>query len=233
MDRRQAREILSRHKPGDTLGDPQVGEALELARHDPQLAEWYAKFLAAQAENPHAVPKDGVPSREHIIPLNRAAFVMIALAAVFVAVILFWHRVEPKPQNTFNNYRKRMARLVQRSYPMESAATDLAQIREYIRANSGPADFILPRNLEKLPGKGCAVFPWRGHPVALMELDGGANTNLYLFLIYRGVFDHNPVPAKPEYVRIGRLLTASWTVGDEVYLLAGPDDPAALHGYVE
>jgi hypothetical protein len=235
MDSREAKEILSRYRPGETATDPKMGEALELARHDKQLGAWLAKRHAAQTDSPTQPEslRAGKPGREHIIPLSRPALILIGLAAVMLLAIFLWSWMAPKPKDPFTSYRDRMARMVQRSYPMAIAATDQSQIREYFRTNGTPVEFTLPRNLEKLPGKGAAVFTWNRHPVALIGLDGGVNTNLYIFLIKRSAFPDVPVPAKPEFARVGRLLTASWTVGDRVYLLAGPNDQPLLQSYLE
>ncbi|MDB6022172.1 MAG: hypothetical protein JWQ04_2029, partial [Pedosphaera sp.] len=97
----------------------------------------------------------------------------------------------------------------------------------------GPVDFPLPHNLEKFPVKGAAVFTWHNHPVSLLGLDAGGNTNLYLFLIKRSSFVNVPVPVKPEFNRVGKLMTAGWTVGNQVYLLAGPGDETALRNVLE
>jgi hypothetical protein len=116
---------------------------------------------------------------------------------------------------------------------MKTAATDQAQIRQYFRAQEGAANFSLPKNLEKLPAAGAAVFTWHSQPVSLLGLDAGGGTNLYLFLIKQSAFPNKSTPDQPQFNRVGTLMTASWTVGDTIYLLTGPMDEAALKGYTE
>ena len=244
MDSHQAKEILARYRPGGIATDPQVGEALELARRDPQLAAWFEKHRATHGDTPNrpppftTSPNPGQPpaanaDREHIIPLTKPALAMIGIAVAVLLGVFLWSLTLPKPKDAFSSYRDRMARLVQRSYPMKIAATDQAQIREYFRTNAGPVDITLPRNLEKLPGKGGAVFTWHNHPVSLLGLDAGGSTNLYLFVIKRSAFPNIPVPAKPEFNRVGKLMTASWNVGDQIYVLAGPGDEPVLRSFLE
>lgn len=233
MDSREAREILSRYRPGEMATDPKMGEALDLARRDPQLAAWFAKYRAAQAESSgQPAPPDAIPDGEKVIPRGGLAMAMIGFAALVLLAILLASLLRPKP-DPFVSYRNRMARLVQRSYPMTTTATNQLQIREYFRTNGWPFDFSMPRNLEKLPGKGGAVFTWHGFPVALIGLDAGANTNLYLFLIKRSAFENVPVAAKPEFARVGNALTAIWADTNKVYLLAGPNDQNLLQSYLE
>ena len=247
MDSVEAKEILALYRPGDTNPpDPRMAQALELARQDPQLAAWFGQHCAAHVKlpepelpKPPPAPKEQKPAPEErqedvgILPLNKAALVMIG-AAVFVLLAAFAWSYLPKPhQNSYASYRDRMARLVQRGYPMKTALTDQAQLRDYFRANAGFVDFSLPGKLEKLPGKGGAVFTWNNQPVTLLGLDGGPNTNFYLFLIKRSVFPNPPPPTKPEFVQVGRLMTATWTQGENIYLLAGPPDQAVLENYIE
>jgi hypothetical protein len=245
MDSRQAREVLSRYRPGDSnSGDALMAEALSMAQHDPQLATWFGKHCAAHTRipgEPMEFPAPIVPppfpikaadDREHIIPLNRLAFLMLAATILVLAIAALAAHFTTPPDNTFADYRSRMARLVQRSYPMKITAGDQAEIREYLRTNAGPYDFTLPRALEQMPAKGGAVLTWHNQPVSLLGLDAGGNTNLFLFLVRRSAFHSLPVPTNTQFIRIGRLMTASWSDGDDIYLLAGPDDVVAIHNYL-
>jgi hypothetical protein len=246
MDSQEARKILSLYRPGDTDSpDPRMAKALELARKDPQLAVWFGQHCAAHVKlanepetaQPEALEKETAPTqaieRPDIILFHKPALFMIALTALALLAGWLWSSYSSANSNNFASFRDRMARLVQRSYPMKIAVTDQSQLREYFRANAGPVGFALPRNLEKLPATGGAVFTWHNQPVALLGLDGGGNTNLYLFLIKRAVFS-KPAPSdKPEFLQIGRLNTAAWSVGGTVYLLAGPQDNATLRGFLD
>jgi hypothetical protein len=148
-------------------------------------------------------------------------------------VAWLWPLLESRPPNTFTGYRERMARLVQRTYPLKMIASDQTQIRQYFRTNSRSADFELNRGLEKLPGLGGAVFTWHSQPVELMGFDAGGNTNLFLFLIHRSAFGDTPVPTTFDYHRIGKIMTVGWTSGNDVYLVTGPNDELMLKGFVE
>jgi hypothetical protein len=246
MDSQEAKQILALYRPGDTDSpDPRMAQALELARKDPQLAAWFGQHCAAhvklanepQAGQREASEKETAPpqatKRPDIILFHKPALFMLALTALVLLAGWLWSSYSSANSNNFASYRDRMARLVQRSYPMKIAVTEQSQLREYFRATAGPVGFTLPRNLDKLPATGGAVFTWHSQPVALLGLDGGGNTNLYLFLINRAVFAKRTPADKPEFLQIGRLNTATWSVGDTVYLLAGPQDNATLRGFLE
>jgi hypothetical protein len=245
MDSREAKQILAQYRPGDTDSpDPRMAQALELARKDPQLAVWFGQHCAAHVNLPTEtdlwpapLKKEAtappVAERPDFILFHKTALFMIGAAALALLAAWLWSSYGPAHRNNFASYRDRMARLVQRSYPMKIAVTDQSQLREYFRANAGPVGYVLPKNLEKLPATGGAVFTWHNQPVALLGLDGGGSTNLYLFLINRAVFSSPAPPDKLEFLQVGRLNTATWTVGEMVYMLAGPGDNAALQGFLE
>lgn len=231
MDRHQAKAILARYRPGETLGDTEMGEALELARRDPQLAEWL-KQRAAQPDGT-AAPEEAAKPDENIIPISKPSLIMLSITAGLLLAVFIWSLFLPISRDPFTIYRNRMARIVHRAYPLQKVVSDPAQIREYFRTNSGPVDFNLPRNLEKLTPKGCTVFTWRTHPVGLIQFEAGGNTNLDFFVIPRQAFLDYPVPAQREFVPVGKTYTATWTDGDRVYMLVGPNDPALVRNYSE
>src|SRR5260370_8507633 len=43
MDKRQARLLLSIHRPGEKTDDPRVAEAEAMAAADPELASWWSE----------------------------------------------------------------------------------------------------------------------------------------------------------------------------------------------
>jgi len=242
MDSDEAKRILARYRPGDTDSpDPRMAQALKLAREDPQLAAWFGQHCAAHVKlpvEPEAVAPPVLKGHSdtaagRFLLMNRPVIIMVVVASVALLAAALWVHVNSLPQNSFDSYRDRMARLVQRSYPMKTAATDQVQIRNYFLANQGAAHFSLPRNLEKLPGAGAAVFTWHSQPVSLLGLDAGGGTNLYLFLIKQSAFVKASIPGQPQFISVGRLMTASWTVGDTIYLLTGPVDQAVLKSYME
>jgi hypothetical protein len=240
MDSNEAKRILALYRPGDTDSpDPRMAQALKLAREDPQLAAWFGQHCAAHVKFPAEpeavtaapVPKDRPSAGTEHLNL-RVMIVMAGAGLALLGAVLYWTHPHSLPPNTFDSYRDRMARLVQRSYPMKMNGTDQAQIRQYFRAHDGAVNFTLPKNLEKLAGAGASVFTWNSQPVSLVGLEAGG-ANLYLFLIKKSAFASAAIPAQPQFLRVGRLMTASWSVGDTIYLLTGPMDEAGLKSYTE
>jgi hypothetical protein len=246
MDSRQARQVLSHYRPGDSdPGDPLLSEALALAQRDPDLAIWFGQHCAAQARNPGAstlptppavatpLPGKKPGEEERVIMVSKWAVFLIGAAILILFIGAIASQYASAPDNiTFANYRDRMARMAQRAYPMKITSTDQGAIREYLGTNGGPNDFIVPRGMEQLPAIGGAVLTWHNQPVSLLGLNAGGNTNLFLFLVRRSAFQNLPIPTKTEFARVGKLMTASWSENDDIYLVAGPDDVATLQSYL-
>lgn len=246
MDKEQAKSILRNYRPGETeLLSKQTQEALAMARNDPELATWFGRHCAAVAQTSGRTPTPATsldsekptPDAEteaKAAGKNRVRNISLGVVvAMLIAGLVLYLMTPPKPENTLANFRSQMANLAQHSFPMKTPATGLDQIREYFRTNSGAPALELPRNLEKLPGHGAAVFQWHNQPVSLVGFDAGGETNLYLFLADSPEIIDPPAKGKTEWVVMGQLMTVCWTSGMRVYLLAGPNDEALLKSLLE
>jgi hypothetical protein len=244
----EAKRILAFYRPGDTeTSDSRMSEALAQARKDPKLATWFGQHCAELAQLPpqapvfkpeqvvKTLPPPPKPAVEGPVvkPASKRRLAVTILLVLAIAGIVIWHMTPSPPENSLTSYRDRMARLVQRSYPMKIAVTDPAQLRDYFRTNL--ADFPMPKGLEKFPARGAAVFTWHSQPVALMGLDAGQNTGLYLFAIKRSVFPNPPRGGTTDFLQVGNLMTAMWvsTNNAYIYMLAGPMDQTTMKGYLE
>jgi len=251
MTREEAKKILALHRPGVMEeAHPQMAEALELVRHDPELAAWFeqqgAIFQAIRAKL-KAVPVPQGLRRQIIVehaankrplPFANRMLLTAAIAVLLVLTAIVWFRFKPNSEITFDGYRSRVVGKVQRGYFMEMTGTNQASIREYFASKGAPTNYALPRSLEKLPGEGGVVFPWNSHQVALLCLDGaskpGVKTDLYLFMASSSALPGAPAPGKkPDFKKVGALMTMTWTIGDRVYLLAGNGDETTLQKYLE
>ena len=55
--------------------------------------------------------------------------------------------------------------------------------------------------------------------------DKTARKDLYLFAMDRANVRNAPETSHPQYEQVRDLMTASWAVGDKVYILAGSTRP--------
>src|SRR5262245_7151822 len=130
VDSREAKEILACYRRGvDDATDPRFAEALELARNDRALAQWFDEQTAVDATLGEefrriAVPADlrekilaDLPSRHRVDVWWRRPSLRAAAAGLAALTIIasFW-LVDRR--DTFDAYREEMARIVSGEYEM-------------------------------------------------------------------------------------------------------------------
>ncbi|HTS19134.1 MAG TPA: hypothetical protein VMP11_16280 [Verrucomicrobiae bacterium] len=244
MDSQRAREILAMYRPGiDDAKDPLISEALAEVRRDPELAHWLQQeqtIDAAVGRKFRQIPvPDGLEHQilaEHkvirptIWRRSRALLVAAAAAVVVLAVAGYWLR-RPEPE-TFDTYRQSMAGLVSGDYKMMLETNDLNAVRQFLAAHHSPADYVLTKSMEELPAEGCALVAWHGRRVSLVCLDRGQKPDLFLFVVNRSALPGAPSSHTPDFARIGRMTTASWTMGDTSYVLASQDTEDDLRKFL-
>jgi hypothetical protein len=248
MNRDAAKNILLLYRP-DTVDvvDPQVIEALALAKRDAELAGWFrelgareeilrAKFRQIQAP---AGLKEQIISeqaaREKIVVWRRTAVFAAVAAAVVVLLTLAVFRLQPPiNDNTLALYQNRMVGAALRVYTMDLATDNPAKIRDYLKQNHAPADYILPAPLEKVATTGCAITSWQGAKVSMIcfrtgkALPPGEQSDLWLFVIDRTLVKNAPPAGPPRLAKVNQLITATWTQGDKLYLLGTEGDEQTI-----
>jgi hypothetical protein len=248
MNRDDAKNILLLYRP-DTVDviDPQVTEALALAKQDAELAVWFrelgtrqeilrAKFRQIQAP---AGLKEQIISeqaaREKIVVWRRTTVFAAMAAAVVVLLTLAVFRLQPPlNDNTLALYQNRMVGAALRVYTMDLATDNPAKIRDYLKQNQAPADYILPAPLEKVATTGCAITSWQGAKVSMIcfrtgkALPSGEQSDLWLFVIDRSLVKNAPPAGPPQLAKVNRLITATWIQGDKLYLLGTEGDEETI-----
>jgi hypothetical protein len=253
VDSRQAREILTLYRPGSTdAADPRTAEALDLVKRDPELATWFQEHCAvytAIRSKLKAIPVPpglkrqiivGQADYARIIPLPASAKILLAAAAIVLLTAVAWFSFGIGPsQNTFASFRDRMARSVQRAdIPyMKMYSTNQADVLKYFADKQRPADFSLSKALQQLPAEGGSALTWNNHPVEMLCLHAGTETSgqhvdLWVFVMEKKYVPDAP-GAAPQFTQVGKLMTASWAVGDKIYVLAGHGTGDDLKKYLD
>ena len=251
MSHDEAKTVLLLYRPGTSdADDPQVAEALAVAKRDPELADWLEAHCARQEALRAKFRQITVPAglKEQIISeqaaherisLRRrnALFAVAAVVVALVALAPFWFARQPNG-DTFAIYRSRMANVALRGYRMDLATNNPEQIRAYLAENSAPADYALTAPLEKTVTSGCAVENLRGAKVSMVcfrtgrPLTPGQSSDLWLFVVDRTAVKDAPAAAAPRFIQVNNLMTATWTEGDKLYVLGTQGDEAALRSYL-
>lgn len=252
MNSHQAKEILHLYRPGTRDGDdPEVREALARTQLDSELARWFEQHCALQLALRAKFRQIPVPDglKQQILSERKAHFSFASRRTAVVAALAFATLlllagaasllIRPGLDNSFANFRLRMAGSVVRSYPkMDLLTTNLTEIRTYLAANRGLADYVLPAPLEATAGTGCKVLSWHGRPVSMVCFNSGAlaspgGADLFLFVIDRSKVRKPPAGNAPQFTRLSpSLVVASWAQGDKAYVLAGTGDEAFLRRFL-
>lgn len=251
MNINEAKTILLLYRPGTAdADDPQVAEALALAKRDPELAEWLQAHCARQEAlrskfrqiTPPAGLKEQIISEQAarqkiIVWWRNAVFAMAAVIVALIALAPFWLPHRPH-YDTFATYRDRMASIALRGYGMDLTTNNPEAVRAYLGQNQAPADYALPGPLEKTAVAGCAIQDWQGAKVSMVcfrtgkPLPPGEQSDLWLFVIDRSRVKDAPPAGSRQFVQVSRLQLVTWTEGDKLYVLGTTGDEQALKRYL-
>jgi hypothetical protein len=89
----------------------------------------------------------------------------------------------------------------------------------------------MTQGLERLQLTGGGRLTWRSNPVAMVCFDRGDKQMLFLFVMKRSAVK-DPPPETPQLARVNQMVTASWSRGDNTYVLAGPEEADFLKKYL-
>lgn len=250
MNRRQAKEILLLYRPWTAdKDDPEIAEALSLAQRDGELGQWFEKHCAVQEALRAKFGQIAVPEglKEQILSerkahttlkfQRRAVLLAVAAAAVVAFIGVAYSVLRPHQDNSFSNFRNRMAGTVLRGYPnMDMYTNDLVAIHKFL-AEKGHGDYTLPAPLARTAGTGCKILNWHGEPVTMVCFNSGHNAkpgvpDLFLFVVNRSGIQHAPSADPPRIEPFNRrLTTASWSSGAKTYVLGGLGDEDFIKRY--
>lgn len=247
MNSSEAKEILLLYRPGTAeLADPQMTEALALARQDPDLGRWFEQHRAFQKAMRAGFQQIEVPAHLRTSLLARMQVQptvitppawwrnpvwLTAAAAVVLLLGLAGIWLKPRPADQFANYESRMVSEAQREYRMDLVTNDMRQIRQFMASRGAPANYDVTPGLKRLQLTGGGQLTWRSNPVTMVCFDRGDKQMLFLFVMKRSAVK-DPPPETPQLAKVNQMLTARWTRGDNTYVLAGPEETDFLKKYL-
>lgn len=251
MNSDEAKEILTLYRPGSAdADDPQFAEALALIETDAELKTWFDAHCTTYGIMRARLKEIQVPAglREQILSERRAhtekfsrrrlafAVAIAAVAVLLIALASLWSR--PHGKYDFAAYRARMVSTALRTYGMDVETSDMNKIRAYLAAKNAHADYSLPKGLQAAKPTGCVVMTWQGKTVSMIcfhsgkRLAAGDKSDLFLFVADATSVRGAPRSPTPVVVQTNKLLTAGWSEGGRVYLLAGSGDENFLRKYL-
>lgn len=246
MSPERAREVLLLYRPGTAdAEDPEIVEAMEVARTNPALAAWWKEHVHFQAAiraklRAIEVPvhlKAALMARQdvkvvHVRPWWQQPAQFGAGAAVLILVLIALAAIWFRPQTPahFAGFQERMLSTALREYRMDIVTNDMRQVRQYLASHGSPDDYEITAGLGRLALTGGGVLNWRSHPVSMVCFNRGDDQMLFLFVIDRSYLQ-DPPPETPLAGAAHQMTTISWSRGDKTYLLAGPEEKDFLQKY--
>lgn len=193
----------------------------------PSDAQAGASRTAGGTQQPAPAPRLPLPLRPSLAALRRLALAAAVLLLAALSLVVFR---PARAEDSFATFRARMVRSALREYRMDIVTNDMAQIRQFLAAHQAPADYEITGGLARLAPVGAGLLSWQGQRVSMVCLDSGQNDIFFLFIVDpRAV--RRPPPAQPEFARVNKLATASWTRGGRCYVLAAARDLDTLRRY--
>jgi hypothetical protein len=234
MNNDEAKFILNAYRSGgQDANDPQFREALDQARHDPDLARWFDEqreldnrigttLRTALAPPPEL--KSNLLAQRRLVRVSfwrKPAWVATAIAASLALLLtvglLF---TGSAPRADFAQYRVAMAEFVDgRIDRLDLMSRDVDELRNWLEQQGAPSDFVLPAGLAGRPALGCRLKEWNGQKVSLLCFELENREVAHLLVIDRNALTDAPLEA-PEFVRSGPVATVAWSRDDKIYLLA-------------
>jgi hypothetical protein len=252
MTRDEAKKVLIIYRPGTAdVADPEIAEALALARQDPELSHWLEQHCARhetvrakfrQIPAPAGL-KEQILSERVVDPQKPGrrkvlAFALVATAFVLAGLmaVVFWPL--PSKDDTLANFRHRMISAALRGYSMDFESKDLTQIRTYLAGKKAAQHFDLPAGLQKVVLAGCAIESWQGVKVSMIcfrtgqPLPPGQSADLWMFVVDEASVKNAPDTSSPQFAKVNQLSTAVWSEGNKLYLLGVAGDEQTLRRYL-
>jgi len=181
MNRDEAKFILrAYHLSGGDAADPQFRGALEMLKHDLELASWFAQEQAIDKKLPEKFQAFPVPPelRGHLLAARKVvalrawwrgpAWIGTAVASLAVLAALAILLTRTPEQRQFTEYHSYIAATAAKLDHLDLLTNDLVQIRQWLGRHSAPEDFIVPAKLNGKSSVGCRVFAWNGQKVSLV-----------------------------------------------------------------
>lgn len=259
MNRDEAKNILLLYRTEADADDPQIAEALVLAKTDAELSRWFEAHRAAQNALREKFRQIEVPGGllQQIISEQKAkakagmrreritmaaAVVAILISIGVLAVFYLPHgsggQNEPPELVTLANFENQAIGFARSGYAMNFSTNDLAQIQNYFVQNQSPTNYTLPAPLENATATGCAIITANAAPVSMICFATGKPRpknwpgDLWLFVVNRSAIKDAPQNTSPQIATINGVTAAVWTQGDKLYLLGVQGDEQTLRKYL-
>ena len=242
----EAKKILHAYRPdGADASDPVFGEALELARNDPALAEWFAKqqsFDAAMSADYDEVPAPA-GLRDNILAAAMAAApvtsrpswwrrpLSLGLAAAACVAVIFSASLALRPKPKLPAAQSFLAEFAVKDaqHPKTHGGhgDETAELNRELKLPTTKLGQPLKLDFATLRSTGCRTLNVEGRDV--LEVCFKRNgIGLHCYIARQNDFPSLTAPTKPEISEKPEACIASWADATNLYIVVTAPDRAAL-----
>lgn len=241
MDKHNARFVLQSIRPdGADVEEPEFAEALDAARNDPELESLIASQHAldrviasklAQIPIPDGLCDSILARAEVRRAVGRRRFVQRLALAASVALLatvgaVWWSNA--RRAVSFENYRQEMVSRLDGRIQLSFTSQQADELQQWLVQTRGVGVFEIPAGLQQLPAIGCRTWIWNDRPAGLICFLVDGRNPVHLLVISREAVPNPPGTAETQFLQVGNWRTASWTQGENVYVLASELDRESL-----
>lgn len=237
MKNEDAKFILRAYRPdGRDSADPYFSAALEQARLDPTLRDWFTRELAADAAIAGALRHVAVPAhlQQSILAGARvsrrpewwrrpALLALAAAIAVLLAVASFF-TFSPSGELPTEHFAQLAARDLSINHHFMRHPTP-GRVATWLAQPDTRVATGLPHSIAELRADRCRTVKFAGREV--FEVCFDRDTGYHLYLTLRENVSDAP-PGEPRIFEHRGLALATWSDARYVYVLATEAGPAAL-----
>lgn len=231
MNSKEAKQLLEVYRPGGAdAEDPQFKEALQQARRDPALGDWFREQQTFDAAFAGSLKEASAPGdlRDSILagrkivklPLWRDWRLRAAAAAVVILAVAGGLLATGR-QERFPEFR---AELIEQAWDgqahLDFESSDVHHIRQWLARQNASADFTLPAGLRDTHLVGCRIVETDGRRVPMICLADGPR-HMHLFVVDGTPFADLPPQGTPDFQKCGVWKTTTWQHRGRTYVLTG------------
>jgi hypothetical protein len=234
MTNEAAKLILQAYAPnGRSATDPNFQAALNQARCNRELADWFANEQALDSRISESLIKSLTPptklkslllaQKEIIRPVawwrkRRHQLALAGCAALMSILSVVWFSHTSPVE--FVKYREEMGQSAAEGIEQfGEGPRDLLQVRRWLAENELDVSFMVPRGLNDGVISRCRVVNWRGKKVYIICYELENHQRAHLAVIDRSALKDAP-PESPVFDQIGKVATISWSRGNHTYMIA-------------
>ena len=238
----QAKLLLSAYRPGGAdANDPAFAEALAQAERDPQLRVWLEESQRFDQTIAGKLREVAVPANLRATILAGAKFsrprrwwqgsrvwALAAAVAVFASVFALLRPANSRLDTWQTDSLAVLDKIETGAAKLDTEKEQPAQLVDWLREHAAPVPSAIPPALASQPTFGCKTIDSRGRTVSLICFNLGNEDQAHLFTTSRTGLKIELPEKHPVFVKEHHWNLASWSSGNEVYMLATQMDETRL-----